>query len=237
MDRMNENFKYYLLYAIAYGIVLLLGEAIYRHLKEGPSCSRSFSHLAAGVISLPFPWLFTSHWWVLILALQSSLVLYTTRRMELLASHHRIAGKSAGSYLFFASIYLCFVASFVTERKELFVVPMLVLSFSDVAAALVGRSFGKRTIQKRKSADGTSKTFAGSTSKTYAGSTAFFITALVVLFLSFYYYMQWNLASTIPMTLLLAILSTTIEAYSPYGTDNFSVPFTVLIVMQISFLF
>jgi len=226
---MNENFKYYLLYAIAYGIVLLLGEAIYRHLKEGPSLSRSFSHLAAGVISLPFPWLFTSHWWVLILALQSSMVLYTTRRLELLASHHRIAGKSAGSYLFFASIYLCFVASFVTERKELFVVPMLVLSFSDVAAAQVGRSFGKRTIQKRKS--------AGGTSKTYAGSTAFFITALVVLFLSFYYYMQWNLASTISMTLLLAILSTTIEAYSPYGTDNFSVPFTVLIVMQISFLF
>ena len=225
---MNDNIKYYLLYAIAYGIVLLLGEAIYRLLKKGPSWSRSFSHLAAGLITIPFPWLFTSHWWVLILALQSSLVLYTTRRLGLLPSHHRIAGKSAGSYLFFLSIYLCFIASFQTGRKELFVVPLLVLSFSDVAAALVGRSFGKRTIQKRQPVDGTSKTIAG--------STAFFITAVVVLFLSFYYYMQWNLASVIPMALLIALLATTAEAYSPHGIDNLSIPFTVLIIMQISSL-
>ncbi len=228
MDGMNENFKYYLLYALAYGIILLLGEAIYRLLKGGPSWSRSFAHLAAGLITLPFPWLFTSHWWVLILALQSCLVLWITRRLKLLPSHHRIAGKSAGSYLFFVSIYLCFVASFYTGRKELFVVPILVLSFSDVAAALVGRSIGKIPIQKRKAPDGTNKTLAG--------STAFFMTALVVLFLSFYYYMQWELAIAIPMTLLVALFSTTIEAYSPHGTDNFSIPFTVLIVMQIGFL-
>ena len=225
---MNANFKYYLLYAIAYGVVLLLGEAIYKGFKRGPSWSRSFAHLSAGLITLPFPWLFTSHWWILALALQSSLVLWVTNKMKLLPSHHQIAGRSAGSYLFFASAYLCFVASSYTGRKELFVVPMLVLSLSDVAAALIGRHMGGRSIHKRKNASGNGKTLAG--------SAAFFFTALIVLFISYYYYIGWSFAPSISMTLLLALLTTTIEAYSPYGTDNFSIPFTMLIIMHIGFL-
>lgn len=229
MVGINVNFKYYLLYALAYGIVLLMGEAIYRLFKRGASWSRSFAHLAAGLISLPYPWLFTSHWWVLILAIQSSLVLWITHRLKKLPSHHRIAGKSAGSYLFFASLYLCFIASSYTGRKELFVVPMLVLSFSDVAAALIGRRIGKRSIQRRKT--------DGGTGKTLEGSSAFFIITLIVLFLSYYYYIQWNLAASISMALLLTILSTTIEAFSPNGTDNIFVPFTILIIMYIGFLF
>lgn len=224
---MNANLKYYLIYALAYGIILLLGEGIYRLLKGGPAWSRSFAHLSAGLITLPFPWLFTSHWWVLILSLQSCLVLWITSRMKILPSHHRIAGKSKGSYLFFVSVYLCFMASLLSGRKELFVVPLLVLTFSDVAAALVGRSIGKRSIPGRKSWNVSAKTLAG--------STAFFLTALPVLFLSFFYYLQWNLAASIGMTLLIALLSTTMEAYSPHGTDNFSVPLTILIIMQVAF--
>lgn len=226
---MNVNLKYYLLYAIAYGVILLLGEVIYRTLKRGPLVSRSFSHLAAGLITLPLPWLFTSHWWVLLLAIQSCLVLWFTKRIKILPSHHLIAGNSLGSYLFFASVYLCFVASIFTGRKELFVIPLLVLSFSDVAAALIGRTIGKRTIRKRANLN--------NEHKTVAGSSAFFITALLVLILSFYYLLQWNFASVFPLALLLAIISTAVEAYSPYGTDNFFVPFTILIIMQIFFYF
>lgn len=225
---MNANIKYYLIYALAYGIILLLGEGIYRLLKGGPAWSRSFAHLSAGLITLPFPWLFTSHWWVLILSLQSCLVLWITRQMKILPSHHRIAGKSAGSYLFFVSVYLCFFIALRTGRKELFVVPLLVLTFSDVSAALVGRSMGKRSVPMSKSHKGPAKTLVG--------STAFFITALCVVFLSFHYYLQWNLASSIYMSMLIAPLSTTMEAYSPFGTDNLLVPVTVLIIMQLNFL-
>jgi phytol kinase len=228
MEGMNVNIKYYLLYTIAYGIVLLLGEAIYRLLKRGPSWSRSFAHLVAGLITLPFAWLFTSHWWVLALCLQSCLVLLLTQSLKWLPSHHRIAGKSAGSYLFFVSVYLCFIAFSYSGRKELFVVPMLVLTFSDVAAAQLGRSFGKRTIQKKNSVNGTGKTIVG--------STAFFITALLILFFSYYYYMAWSLAGSISVTVLIALISTTVEAYSPHGTDNFFIPLIVLTFMNISFI-
>ena len=225
---MNENIKYYLFYAVAYGIILILGEVIYRSLKGGPAWSRSFAHVTAGLISLPFPWLFTSHWWVLILSLQSTLVLWISSRLKVLPSHHTIAVRSAGSYLFFASIYTCFTASYFTGRKELFVIPMLVLTFSDVAAALVGRRYGRRTIQWKLSRN--------TPGKTYEGSLAFFITAMVVTFLAFYCYLQWGPVRSVPMALTVALLTTATEAFSPFGTDNFFVPLTVLIIMQVSYL-
>jgi dolichol kinase len=221
----SDHFKYYLFYTIAYGIILLLGEAIFRLVKGGYLVSRNFSHLAAGVITLPFPWLFTSHWWVLLLVIQSSLVLYATRVLRILPSHHRIAGKSLGSYLFFASVYLCFMASFFTGREELFVIPLLVLTFSDVAAALVGRTVGKRVLPDGKPARGGHKT--------YAGSIAFFITALVILFPSLHYFMPWNFAILISVSLFISLFTTVTEAFSPYGTDNFFIPLIILIFMQI----
>ena len=112
---MNYNLKYYILYAVLYGLILLIGEGLYRILKLKPEWTRNFSHLAAGILSLPFPWLFSSHWWVLLLAIQSSLILYITRARDLIPSHHKTAGNSLGSYLFFASIYLCYMVSFYLQ--------------------------------------------------------------------------------------------------------------------------
>jgi len=88
---MNYNLKYYILYAVLYGLILLIGEGLYRILKLKPEWSRNFSHLAVGIISLPYPWLFSSHWWVLLLAIQSSLILYLTRASGLIPSHHKSA--------------------------------------------------------------------------------------------------------------------------------------------------
>jgi phytol kinase len=130
-------------YAVLYGIILLIGEGLYRILNLKPEWPRNFSHLAVGIVSLPYPWLFSSHWWVLLIAIQSSAILYVTRRYGLIPSHHQSAGKSMGSYLFYISIYLCFIVSSYLDRPHFFVFPILVLSISDVAASIIGRYFGR----------------------------------------------------------------------------------------------
>jgi dolichol kinase len=201
---------------------------MYRRLRTGPAWSRNFSHFVAGLISLPYPWLFTSHWWVLLLAVQSSLVLLSTRFLGLLPSHHKVAEKSLGSYLFFASIYLCYMASYLSGQKELFVIPLLVLSFSDVLAAVVGRSPGSFPLQQMK--------WPGPSGKTVAGSTAFFISALVILFVSLHY-LGSTPARSMLMAVAISIPATASEALSPYGIDNFSVPLTILLFMQLGLFF
>ena len=225
---MNDNLKYYLIYTLGYGVVLLMGEIIYRWLDSGGAWSRNFSHLGAGLISLPFPWLFASHWWVLILAVQSSLVLLSTRSLGLIPSHHKVAGPSLGSFLFFASIYLCFLVFALTGQKELFVIPILVLSISDVAAAVVGRSPGRHPLTQMK--------WPGKEGKTLGGSAAFFLSALLILFFS-YQYLGLPTARSMLMALLISLAATLCEAFSPRGSDNLFIPLTILVFMQLGYIF
>ena len=222
---MNINLKYYIVYTLAYGIVLLIGAFMYRALNSGPAWSRNFSHLAAGLISLPYPWLFSSHWWVLGLVAQSSLFLITTRYLGWLSSHHKVAPRSLGSVLFFVSIYLCFMACTLTGHKELFAVPMLLLSISDVSAAVVGRTKGTWPLGRMK--------WFGNSGKTVAGSLAFFLTAWAVLQASFFYYLDLTFIHSLIMALVISFISTASEALSPRGTDNFSIPVVTLIIMYL----
>ncbi len=222
---MNYNFKYYILYAVLYGIILLIGEGLYRILKLKPEWSRNFSHLAVGIISLPYPWLFSSHWWVLLLAIQSSLILYITRARGLIPSHHISAGKSMGSYLFFVSIYLCFVVFSYLDKPHYFVFPILILSVSDVSASIMGRHFGRNPtgFLKQLYAKG----------KTFVGTLAFFLSAFAVLTGAYYYYMQTHIIYAIGIAFLISMATAITEAKSSKGYDNFSVPAITLIIMYI----
>lgn len=222
---MNNNIKYYILYAVLYGLILLIGEGLYRILKMKPEWSRNFSHLAVGIVSLPYPWLFSSHWWVLLLAIQSSLILYITKARGLIPSHHITAGKSLGSYLFFVSIYLCFMASFYLHKPHYFVFPIGVLSVSDVSAAIIGRRFGRKPpgFLKQLYAQG----------KTFAGTLAFFITALALVTFAYYYYMQTDMIFAIGLAFIISLATAITEAKSSKGSDNFFVPSIMLIFMYI----
>lgn len=222
---MNLNLKFYILYAIIYGLILLIGEGSYRFLRVKPEWSRNFSHLSAGLISLPYPWIFTSHWWVLLLALQSSLVLFLTRNLNLLPSHHISGSKSAGSYLFFASIYLSFLAFSFLNNPFFFVLPILVLSVSDVMAALVGRKLGKPPRGKlgRIPRD----------NKTWAGSIAFFISSLIIVSVAYMYYWQVGVFHALLIALVISLATSLAEAVSTKGYDNIFIPLTALLIMYL----
>ncbi len=222
---MNDNLKYYLIYSVLYGIILLAGEAIYRYLHVNPARSRNFSHLAAGLVSLPYPWLFSSHWWVLLIAVQSSLVLFLTRHYGLIRSHHQSAGKGVGSFLFFVSVYICFLATGLTGYDYLYVIPILVLTISDVSASIIGQKYGRNPMQLLK--------IFGAVNKTRAGSLAFFMSSFIVVFAAYSYFLESDLIRIILLSLFTSTVATLSEAISPNGYDNFLVPVSILIILRL----
>lgn len=220
---LSENFRYYLLYTILYGVVLLIGEGLFRYLKLNPARTRNLAHFFAGLISLPYPWLFDSHWWVLLIAIQSSLVLYITRYFGLIPSHHQSAGKGLGSFLFFGSLYICFTVSHYAGESYLYVIPVTVLTLSDVLASVIGQQFGMKTWStrmKKRNSD-----------KTPAGSIAFFLSALVIVFVLLSLYYEVALPRSLVTAMLVSTLATFSEAVSPNGFDNLSVPLISLIIL------
>ena len=222
---MDHNVVFYIVYTLLYGIILLIGEGMYRYLKMNPAWSRNFSHLVAGLVSLPFPWFFNSHWWVLLITVQSSIILILTRKYGLIPSHHHVAGKSFGSFLFFLSIYFCFLAFFFTGNESFFVVPILILTISDVAAGSVGRTYGKQPYGFMK--------WFGTAHKTKAGTIAFFLSCLVVIFLVYHYYYQAHFLQSVGMAIGIALATSMAEALSPRGFDNFFIPFIALSIMYL----
>jgi len=220
---MNVNLKFYIIYAIVYGLILLIGEGSYRFLRVKPEWSRNFSHLAAGLISLPYPWIFTSHWWVLLLAVQSSVFLLLTRNLNLLPSHHLSDSRSAGSFYFFASLYICFLASSLLNNPFFFVLPMLVLSVSDVMAAMVGRTLGKpsKGIFSRVLRE----------NKTRAGTIAFFVSSMIIVSMAYIYYLQVSFFYALMMALVISLITSLTEAVSIKGYDNFFIPLIALLIM------
>ncbi|MGW8315592.1 MAG: hypothetical protein ACWGNV_08330 [Bacteroidales bacterium] len=220
---MNQNLIYYMVYALLYGIILLMGEGMYRYLNLPEAQTRNFSHLAAGLVSLPYPWVFTSHWWVLILAVQSAVVLLLTRSAGLFPSHHKSAGKSWGSPLFFASLYVCFLAYTLTRDVSFFLLPVLILTFSDMLASMVGRNIGKNPPApwNKWMAHG----------KTLQGSAAFLGSSFFIATLMFYLKEGLNPGTSFVAGIGIALWTTLTEALFSRGVDNFFVPVITLIIL------
>ena len=101
------------------GIVLLLAfnELNYKRLNLKGEFTRKFAHFSATLATVPFPYIFPSHWYILVLAVLFFGALYITKYTKQLNSIHDIERKSMGSYLLPLSIYITFLISFLMENK------------------------------------------------------------------------------------------------------------------------
>ena len=70
--------------------ILGLGELIHRICPAKPELSRKSMHFLSGLTALSLPYLFQSHWPVLVLALGSSCLLLLGKKSALLKSVHDV---------------------------------------------------------------------------------------------------------------------------------------------------
>ena len=124
------------------GIVLLLvfNELNYRRLNMKGEFTRKFAHFMATLAVVPFPYIFPSHWYILVLALLFFAVLFITQYSKQLKSIHDIERKSIGSYLLPLAIYVTFLISNLLDNKFIYILPMLILAVCDPMAVITSYS-------------------------------------------------------------------------------------------------
>lgn len=210
-------------YLIGIGILLAFNELNYRRLKVKGEITRKFAHFTSTLAVVPFPYIFTSHWYVLILATIFFAALFFTQRTKLLKSIHDIERKSIGSYLLPLAIYTTFLVSFLIENKFVFILPMLILAVCDPMAAILGMNIkknnGKITILGRK------------LNKTWLGSGAFLFTSFVISIIALYFHREVFDLKTFWLALAVAVASTLAELISWRGSDNLAIPLSVVLVL------
>jgi len=208
-----------IVYFIAIILMLAFNELNYRRLKVKGEISRKFAHFAATVGVVPFPYIFSSHWYVLILAIIFSIALFVTKYTKQLESIHDIERKSVGSYLLPLSIYITFLMANLLDNKFIFILPMLILGICDPMAAIVGMGLKKNNHQI--------KIFGIATGKSLFGSAAFLISSFVISIIALYFNRGVFDLKTFGLALVVAVVSMLAEMFSRRGFDNFTIPVSV----------
>lgn len=223
---MGSTITLSVVYFLAIILLLAFNELNYRRMKVKGEITRKFAHFTATVAVVPFPYIFSSHWYVLILALVFFAALFVTQYAKQLKSIHDIERKSVGSYLLPLSIYITFLMSNLLDNKFIYILPMLILGICDPMAAIVGMNM-KRNNHKIV-------IFGIDTGKSIYGSGSFMITAFMISLIALYFHRGAFDFTTFWVALVVAIVSTLSELFSWRGSDNLTIPVgTALILLLV----
>lgn len=202
---------------VVLGIVMTVLRWIARRYQPHPELVRKLLHICMGLTTLSLPWLFDATWPALVLVGITVPGLWALRRVKRLKSnlggvlHDVNRDDSLGEIYFPVGVAGAFIMAQGDALR--FVVPILLLTASDSAAALVGVRYGHT---QYTTADGV---------KSVEGSLAFFITAFLSVFIAMQFFFHGaSLLETFLIATIFSLLVMLVEAVSWRGLDNFFVP-------------
>jgi phytol kinase len=195
-----------------------------RRCSVHPEWSRKLMHLGTGLLALSLPLLFESPWPVLILCATGATGMVVIKHAARLKETFGcvvgdVARQSAGDITFPLGIAVIFLLS--EGDCLLYTVPVLVLTFADAAAALVGTFYGVFRFE----------TPGGK--KSVEGSFAFFVVAFVSIQIPLVFCSDAGPEKAILIAFLLGFLLTIVEALAGWrGLDNLFIPVAGFIFLR-----
>ena len=213
-----------LIFGVVAGMLVLLKTISIIAAKFGiePELKRKIAHVATGVATLPFPWIFPKRWPViviLVLALGAMAML----RSKLFAGKsmntvlHDVQRKSYGEFYLLFAIGFLFMVSYGTP--VLFVLPVAIIALSDTASALVGTKYGQKHLA-----------IAGG-QKSVEGVIAFFVVTLIVSLITLMLMTDLPDVNVILLSVLISGFCAYVERDSWRGLDNIFVPIGAILVL------
>jgi len=220
---MKNQLALALIYLIAISLLLIFNELIYRRLGLKGEITRKFAHFTATLSTVTFPYIFSNHWYVMVLAVIFFLLLFISRNGTQLKSIHDIERKSIGSYLLPLSIYITFLISNLNDNKFMYILPIMILAVCDPMAGILGINLKKNNHKI--------KIFGIQTGKTVLGSGSFLLSGFIISIIALYFNRMVFDLKTFWLALAVAVVSTLAELVSWRGSDNLFIPLSVLLML------
>ena len=208
-------------------IVIGLAEVIRRSLSLSTNFTRKVIHVGVGNWIFLWPFAF-DHWYAIIVPPALFVVLnYVSYRRELFKAMER-KEKAGGLGTVYYAISLAIVApiAMILGVNWIAAASIMLMAWADGLADPIGRRHGKHKYR-----------VAGST-KSIEGSLGFFLVGFCAVAATLVFF---NIFSSLPavnipiFSLVIAALGTLIEAVSPAGTDNLTVPIISFILALLVF--
>lgn len=201
-----------LVVAVLY-VALFAAAEIWRR-KGSPEVesTRKMVHFGGGMVALSFPYIFQSHWPILIMAVMFTLFLIAVRRSSLLQSVQKVNRSSIGEIVYPIAIYLTFLLDSLDGRFQYYTIAVLVLAVADAAAGIIGSGWGH--VEYRVNGD----------RKSVEGSAAFFVITFIIMVAALGVAGEMAIVEILAVALLASLVLTVLEAVSPRGFDNLTLP-------------
>lgn len=180
-----------------------------------PEVQRKGVHVATGLYAMSLPFLFAERWPVVLLV-ATAIVVMLVLRLPALAERglgstlHGVKRKSSGDLLLALAIGFVFLRS--ENTPILYVLPVLVVTLSDAAAALAGSTYGRRVFTVE---DGR---------KSLEGVAIFFLVTWIVAMVTLLLFTEVPRVSVVVLSLTVAAFGALVEADSWRGLDNLFIP-------------
>ena len=202
-------------------VAIGLGELLRRSLHASKEFTRKFIHIAVGMISVPTVLWFSDLRWAVIPPLAFVVINYLDYRFGIVQAMMSSNRSNLGTVYFplsFAAILMLFWGdpSAPTTRGLLIVAALMPMTWGDALAAIVGGRWGRRRY-----------TVLGST-RSLEGSATMLVVSALATFLAL-----GASPSAIPVALVTALGATLVEAISPWGIDNLTVPAVSALILAI----
>jgi phytol kinase len=191
--------------------ILLLAECLSRYTAIDSEVVRKIVHIGVGNVIL-------LAWWFRLpielgvgASVLFSAIAFLSYRIPVLLSLNSVGRKSLGTFFYAVSIGVLIGCFWTLQQYHHAVLGVLVMTWGDGLAALVGQRFGRhpyKVFGMQKSLEGT-LTMA---------IVSFAVSSLVLL------EVQGDLWQTGAISLVIALVATGLEAFSKFGIDNLTVP-------------
>jgi phytol kinase len=193
------------------GTIGLLAEWLYRHTSAGSEVARKVVHIGTGNVILLAWWLKIPAWVGIGASVVFGAIAFLSYHVPILPSINGVGRKSLGTFFYAISIGILVAWFWTIQQYHHAVLGVLVMTWGDGLAALVGQRLGKHPYK------------VWGMSKSWEGSLAMFLVSYGVssLVLLGVYGGRWEIWA---ISFLVASLATGLEAFSKYGIDNLTVP-------------
>ncbi len=197
--------------ALWLAIVGLTAVGVDRISPRGSEYVRKVVHIGTGNIILLAWWMQIPAWVGVSAGVFFSGVTLLSYRFELLPSIHNVGRKSFGTFFYAVSIAVLVGWFWTIDRPEFAVLGILVMTWGDGLAGLIGKQFGCRKYE------------IWGMKKSWEGSATMAIVSSLVCFSVLSNSIEFS-STIVIISVGIGIISALLEAFSKFGLDNLTVP-------------
>lgn len=198
-------------------VALIIIKIIEKKSNINGETKRKLFHMTMGLVMLTFPYIFESVISVGILGIIALSVLLLLKHTKLKNSLgtilYSVSRESLGEIFFVISVFTIFYLS--KGDKILYSIPILILTFADSVAALIGKNYGKKDISEMNE-----------DSKSLEGSFMFFMVAFMATLVPLQLFTTVGREEVLIISTIIGFNIALIEMISHTGNDNLLIPLT-----------